>query len=46
MTPPYRLGEFYLRELSPLHAVLDDLSLLGLLIVDGYADLDAAAGPA
>jgi deoxyinosine 3'endonuclease (endonuclease V) len=44
--PPYRPGQFYLRELPPLHAVLDDLSGLGLLVVDGYADLDPAAGPA
>jgi hypothetical protein len=26
--------------------VLGDLSGLGLLVVDGYADLDPAAGPA
>jgi deoxyribonuclease V len=38
--PPYQPGEFYLRELPPLHAVLDGLSGLGLLVVDGYADLD------
>jgi deoxyribonuclease V len=44
--PPYRPGEFYLRELPPLRAVLDDLSGLGLLVVDGYADLDPGAGPA
>ena len=44
--PPYRPGEFYLRELPPLRAVLDDVSELGLLVVDGYADLDPAAGPA
>src|SRR5271157_1342743 len=37
---PYRLGEFYLRELPPLRAVLNDLTGLGLLVVDGYADLD------
>ena len=39
---PYRPGEFYLRELPPLHAVLDDLVGVGLLVVDGYADLDPA----
>ena len=44
--PPYRPGEFYLRELPPLRAVLDELSGLGLLVIDGYADLDPAAGPA
>ena len=40
---PCRPGEFYLRELPPLRAVL---SGLGLLMVDGYADLDPMAGPA
>ena len=43
---PYRPGQFYLRELPPLRAVLDGLSRLGLLVVDGYADLDPAADPA
>jgi deoxyribonuclease V len=45
---PYRPGEFYLRELPPLRAVLADLSGLGLLVVDGYADptLTLTAGPA
>ncbi len=43
--PPYRPGEFYLRELPPLRAVLDDLSGLGLLVVDGYADLDPGGWP-
>ena len=42
---PYRPGEFYLRELPPLHAVLDGLSGLGLLVVDGYADLDPGGRP-
>jgi len=40
--PPYQPGEFYRREVPPLHAVLEDLSGLGLLVVDGYADLDPA----
>jgi deoxyribonuclease V len=44
--PPYRPGQFYPRELPPLRAVLDELSGLGLLVVDGYADLDPAAVPA
>jgi deoxyribonuclease V len=35
----------YLRELPPLRAVLQDLSGLGLLVVDGYADLDPARRP-
>ena len=42
---PYRPGEFYLRELPPLRAVLDDLSGLSLLVVDGYADLDPGGRP-
>jgi deoxyribonuclease V len=43
--PPYRSGQFYLRELPPLRAVLDDLSGLGLLVIDGYADLDPSGRP-
>ena len=39
---PYRPGQFYLRELPPLRAVLADLSGLALLVIDGYADLDLA----
>ncbi len=42
---PYRPGEFYLRELPPLRAVLEDLRGLGLLVVDGYADLDPGGQP-
>ncbi|HME64209.1 MAG TPA: endonuclease V [Streptosporangiaceae bacterium] len=42
---PYRPGEFYLRELPPLRAVLEDLTGLGLLVVDGYADLDPGGRP-
>ena len=42
---PYRPGQFYLRELPPLRAVLDDLRGLGLLVVDGYADLDPSGRP-
>ena len=42
---PYRPGEFYLRELPPLRAVLDGLSGLGLLVIDGYADLDPSGRP-
>jgi deoxyribonuclease V len=41
----YRPGEFYLRELPPLRAVPDALSGLGLLVVDGYADLDPRGRP-
>jgi deoxyribonuclease V len=43
--PVYRPGEFYLRELPPLRAVLDDLNGLGLPVVDGYADLDPGDWP-
>jgi deoxyribonuclease V len=39
---PYRPGEFYLRELPPIRAVL---SGLGLLVVDGYADLNPGGRP-
>ena len=42
---PYRPGEFYPRELPPLRAALADLDELGLLVVDGYADLDPAGRP-
>jgi hypothetical protein len=44
--PPYRPSEFYLRELPPLRAVLEGLRGLGLLVVDGYADLDPGGRPA
>jgi deoxyribonuclease V len=43
--PPYRPGEFYLRELPPIRAVLHGLSGLSLLVVDGYADLDPGGRP-
>ena len=42
---PYQPGQFYLRELPPLHAVLDSLAHMRLLVVDGYADLDPAGRP-
>jgi deoxyribonuclease V len=42
---PYRPGEFFARELPPLRAVLHDVRGLGLLVVDGYADLDPAGRP-
>jgi deoxyribonuclease V len=42
---PYRPGEFYLRELPPLRAVLDGLNSAGLLVVDDYADLDPDGRP-
>ena len=37
---PYQPGQFYLRELPPLRAVLDGVIGLSLLVIDGYADLD------
>jgi len=42
---PYQPGEFYLRELPPLRAVLRGIGGLGLLVIDGYADLDPAGRP-
>lgn len=41
----YRPGEFYLRELPPLRAVLAEVNGLSLLVVDGYADLDPSGRP-
>jgi deoxyribonuclease V len=43
--PRYRPGEFHRRELPPLRAVLDGIGGLGLLVVDGYADLDPGGRP-
>jgi deoxyribonuclease V len=43
--PRYQPGEFYRRELPPLRAVLDGMGGLGLLVVDGYADLDPGGRP-
>ncbi len=42
---PYRPGQFWLRELPALRAVLDGLAGMALLIVDGYADLDPDGRP-
>jgi deoxyribonuclease V len=42
---PYQPGQFYLRELPPLHAVLDGLAGMAVLVVDGYADLDPDGRP-
>jgi deoxyribonuclease V len=41
----YRPGEFFRRELPPPRAVLRGVRGLALLMVDGYADLDAADRP-
>jgi deoxyinosine 3'endonuclease (endonuclease V) len=42
---PYRPGEFYRRELPPLRAVVHGISGQGLLVADGYADLDPGGRP-
>ena len=42
---PYRPGEFFLRELPPLRAVLAQVRNLGLLVIDGYVDLDPSGRP-
>lgn len=42
---PYWPGAFYLRELPPLRAVLAGQEELGLVMVDGYADLDGRGRP-
>jgi deoxyribonuclease V len=41
---PYQPGEFYLRELPALRAVLGGLGM-ALLVVDGYVDLDPDGRP-
>jgi deoxyribonuclease V len=38
----YQPGEFYLRELPPLRAVVPAADGLALIVVDGYVDLDPA----
>lgn len=42
---PYRPGEFYLRELPPLRAIISAAGDLALIVVDGYVDLDPAGRP-
>lgn len=42
---PYLPGEFYLREMPPLRAVLAAADNLGLIVVDGYVDLDPEGRP-
>jgi deoxyribonuclease V len=42
---PYEPGRFYLRELPALHAVLNGLTGMTLLVVDGFADLDPDGRP-
>src|SRR5437588_5713284 len=42
---PCRPGQCCLRELPALRAVLDDLGGVGMLVADGYADLDPSGRP-
>jgi deoxyribonuclease V len=42
---PYQPGAFYRRELPAVHAVIPASSPLALIVIDGYADLDAAGRP-
>jgi deoxyribonuclease V len=42
---PYRSGEFYLRELPSLRAVIPAADDLALIMVDGYVDLDPSGRP-
>lgn len=44
-TAPYQPAAFYLRELPPLRAVLQEAAGLALIVVDGYVDLDPAGSP-
>ena len=42
---PYVPGQFLRRELPPLRAVLDGVTGIEILVVDGYVDLDPAGRP-
>jgi deoxyribonuclease V len=42
---PYEPGSFFRRELPATRAVLDGVQDLGLLVVDGYVDLDPDGRP-
>ena len=41
----YQPGSFYERELPPLRAVLAGVDDVGMLVIDGYVDLDPAGRP-
>jgi deoxyribonuclease V len=41
----YQPGAFYLRELPAIHAVLALAGPIGLLVIDGYVDLDPDGRP-
>ena len=45
VTAQYLPGEFWRRELPPLHAVLQGVPRLALIVVDGYVDLDPGGRP-
>ena len=42
---PYKPGQFYLRELPPLRAVIPSGADLALIVIDGYVDLDPGGRP-
>jgi len=42
---PYEPGRFYVRELPAVLAVLADVGELGLVVIDGYVDLDPHGRP-
>lgn len=42
---PYRPGQFFLRELPPVRAVLAGAGRLALVVIDGYVDLDPCGRP-
>jgi deoxyribonuclease V len=42
---PYVPGQFFERELPPLRAVLAGVTGIGLLVIDGYVDLDPDGRP-
>ncbi|HUZ39635.1 MAG TPA: endonuclease V [Streptosporangiaceae bacterium] len=42
---PYQAGQFYLRELPPLRAVIPAPGEIALIVVDGYVDLDPGGRP-
>jgi deoxyribonuclease V len=45
MAAVYQPGQFWRRELPPLRAVCADVPGLGLIVIDGYVDLDPGGRP-
>ena len=41
----YQPGQFYLREMPPLRAVIPESADLALIVIDGYVDLDPDGHP-